>query len=179
MLRTIRPSISGYGVFNLDDSSVAGLLVRTLLYFNRHDDPRLARVIEPIAEDAARGNISALWALAEVSRERRPLQAEDSVACGAQVVLDMLARGDYSTFGAFPSFDDRDALLGLRVLALRGHVNDSRASQVVEAIWQRQDEGARWSLEKSYNGSLTPRLDDAGVASKWATLNVLRIVTRR
>jgi hypothetical protein len=71
--------------------------VRALLYFNRHDDPRLARVIEPIAEDAARGNISALWALAEVSRERRPLQAEDSVACGAQVVLDMLARGDYST----------------------------------------------------------------------------------
>jgi len=64
------------------------------------------------------------------------------------------------------------------VLAMLGKANDARAASIIEKIWARQGEGARWNLEKTFNGELVAEFEEAGTASKWATLAVLRVVTR-
>lgn len=161
------------GKFNLADDRLAGLLVRALVYFCG-DDPRLKPAVECILPDAEQGNIFALWALADAPEAA----FAPAVEHGAEAVLNALARGEYKTFGASPSFDKFDALLALRVLVQLNRARDARAMEIIDKVWERQGEGARWALEKSYNGSLAAHVEDAGVPSKWATLNVLRVVTK-
>jgi hypothetical protein len=163
----------------LSDSPQVGLLMHALLYFRNRQDARLAPAIERLAEWAAEGDVFALWALTEIPREQCSPTVQTAVVRGADKLLDALACGDYPTFGAFPSFDGNDALLALRVLTRLGCANDSRTNAVIEKIWERQGEGARWQLEKSYNGWLAARVEEIGTPSKWATLNVLRVVVGR
>lgn len=163
----------------LRDPSLAGLLVRALLYFNYLDDARLARARERLAAGARAGNVFALWVLAETPEEKHSPMARQAIEPGVKRILDGLARGMFPTLGTFPSFDARDALLALRVLTLLGRAKDRRTDAVVAKIWEQQGEGARWSLQASYNGMLAARVEDAGVPSKWATLNVLRVVIGR
>ncbi len=161
------------GKFSLADDQYAGLLVHALVYFCG-DDARVKRAVECIVPDAEQGNIFALWALADAP----DAAFFPAIERGAQVVLNALARGGYKTFGAFPSFDKFDALLALRALVQLNRASDSRAKGIIEKVWERQGEGARWALEKSYNGSVAARVEEASMPSKWATLNVLRIVTK-
>ncbi len=161
------------GKFDLSDDQLSGLLVRALVYFDR-EDPRVKRALECILPDAEQGNIFALWALVD-SFDSMFLPA---IERGAEAVLDALARDAFTIFGAFPSFDRFDALLALRVLTQLNRASDERANGIVEKVWVRQGEGARWALEKSYHGSVAAHLEEAGVPSKWATLNVLRVVTK-
>lgn len=157
----------------LDGPSRAGLLVRSLLYFKR-DDPRLERALDELASSASAGNIFALWALVERRDPRHRVPVEE----GAERLLNRLARGEFRNWAVFPSFDEDDALLALRVLSDIGRAGDRRAIDAIEEIWARQNEGARWILDKSYNGMLVTTLEEAGQPSKWATLNVLRVVAR-
>ncbi len=170
--------LASTGAFQLRDPALAGLLIRALLYFGYADDARLSRALDGLCADAARGNLFALWALAELPPARRDAPRVDAVTRGAAILLDALARGEWATFGAFPPFDARDAVLALRVLAMLGRARDPRARPAIEELWRRQEEGARWRLEKSYDGSLTALREDVSAPSKWATLDALRIVTR-
>ncbi len=159
------------GNFTGLDDQAAGLLLRTLLYFGYHDDPRVARALDALAASvptsAPGAALYALWAFAEISPHRRSPAVAATIARGEEIVLDALARNEFPVFGAFPPFDERDALLALRVLAALGRANDARASDVIENIWARQGDGGRWRLEGDHS---TP--------STWATLNVLRVVTK-
>ncbi len=161
------------------DEAAAGLLLRTLVYFNGHADPRLLRAIDALATRVPActpgAAVFAVWTLADLLNHRPTSKALEALAQGEEIILDALARGAFSTFGAFPSFDETDALLALRVLAQRSRAGDPRAGGVIEKIWEKQEENARWGLDKTLNEIV--RLD-ASDASKWATLNVLRVVTK-
>ncbi len=171
----IQGHLNDDGAFTgLRDQGRAGLLVRTLAYFNR-DDPRLAPAYARLVPEAKAGKVYAAWALAEAPHpERDPLIAET-----AESLLRAIASGTFRTVGAFPPFDPTDLLLAVRVVMLLGHLDDPRAVQAVEAIWARQQEGARWSLDTSYRGEVIgDGLEPAGALSKWATLAALRVLTK-
>ncbi len=157
----------------LRELDYAGLLARTLTYFVGRD-ARLVPALDRLTDAAASGNLFALWALAEHRDENH----RGAVERGASIVLNRLAQGVYPVFGAFPPFDSNDALLALRVLALIGRVGDPRANEMIEKIWARQQDGARWSLDKSYDGMRATRAEEPGAPSKWATLAVLRVITQ-
>ncbi|HEX9077613.1 MAG TPA: hypothetical protein VF932_17645 [Anaerolineae bacterium] len=162
------------GTFSgLRDDSRTGLLVRTLLYF-KHSDPRLDRAVDRLASSAAAGNLFALWALIE----RRDSRYREAAEAGAERLLDRLARGLFQNWALFPSFDDDDALLALRLLTDIGRAGDARTAGAMEEIWARQGEGARWNLDKGYNGKLVATCEEAGRPSKWVTLNVLRVIAK-
>ncbi len=150
----------------------AGLLVHALHYFIGRDS-RLLPALDRLVGPAAGGNLFALWALVENRDEKHRAAVED----GASKILYGLERGDFATCGAFPSFDPADALLALRVLALAGRARDPRAAAVVEKIWARQQDGARWSLDHSYYETPVTRVEEAGAPSKWATIAALRVLT--
>jgi len=187
------------GNLNLADKSTLGLLAHSLTYFNYRNDARLASILDSLATDAEGGNIFALWALADatnvISREwsdREILFSESSneisrsarndsqqlLEHSAEQLLNRLARGEFKTWGAFPSFDADDALLALRVLGQLNRWGDARAASAIENVWARQGPGARWALDKSYEGSAVARVEIAPEPSKWATLNVLRVITQ-
>lgn len=166
--------VNSDGAFTgLREFDFAGLALRSLVYFKR-GDPRLTPLIERLRPAAATGNVLALWALAEAG-----LANHASVNDGADKLLDGLAENRFFNLGTFPSFDINDALLALRVLTLLGRGNDPRTEDVIERMWEKQAEGGRWNLDRSYNGMLGTEVEAAGVPSKWATLNVLRVATRR
>jgi hypothetical protein len=164
------------------DNTFAGLLLRTLLYFNDAADPRIARALDAmiasIPNASAGAAVYSAWALAELPPPQRSSAARAALADATEMILDALARDAFPMLGTFPPFDASDALLALRVLALAGRVNDTRARGVIEKIWAMQGADARWNLARSFNGQMAARLEDAGVPSKWATLNALRIVTK-
>ncbi len=161
------------GEFDLADDKLAGLLVRALGYFVQGDQ-RIDRALEFIAPDAEQGNIFALWALADVADEKFASVLDH----GTDAVVTALVHGEYTLLGTFPSFDQSDSLLALRVLTQSNRVSDDRVKGMVEKVWERQGESARWILEKSYNGSVAATVEAEGVPSKWQTLNVLRVVTK-
>lgn len=158
----------------LSDSSLLGLFVHSLQYFNYQHDARLAPLLEAIAPDAANGNVSALWALADTPNDTY----SGFVNRGAERVIDAIARPEYKLFGVYPSFDAHDILLALRLLAQLNRLTDERLRAAVEQLWARQGEGGRWPLEETYD-TLGVALTDRGpTPSKWATLNALRVVTK-
>jgi hypothetical protein len=170
----IQEHLNADGAFTgLRDLQLSGLALRTLLYF-KGTDSRLAPALDRIAPAAADGDLYALWALVQARDEKYRQEAER----GATSILNALALNRFTTMGVFPSFDPGDSLLALRLLALLGHANDTRAVGAIERLWGRQLDGARWVLETSYDGMLPTRVEPAGVPSKWATLAALRVVTR-
>ncbi len=164
------------------DDAPVDLLLRTLGYFNFGDDPRVARAIDALAAriptHAPGAAVFAVWTLTEIPLHRRSPIVTQAIALGQEIILNGLARGAFPTLGAFPSFDETDALLALRVLANLGRSNDPRANSTIEKIWTWQGENARWNLQKNLSVSVAGEMGDADAPSKWATLNVLRVVTK-
>lgn len=156
----------------LRDLSYAGLLIRSLVYFRFAGDVRVTASLDRLVADAAIGNLFALWAFAELRDSRYALP----ITQGIERVLDGLANSEFTIYGAFPAFEARDTVLALRVLKLLGHHRDRRSDGTFQKLWDRQGEGARWRLDKSYEGALIANVGREQ-ESKWATLNMLRIVT--
>ncbi|MBI3537274.1 MAG: hypothetical protein HY070_06955, partial [Chloroflexi bacterium] len=113
----------------------------------------------------------------EMPRAWRSPEFTRAVAQGAEHLLNQFARDEYNVLGAFPPFEPRDAFLALRVLARLGLAPDARGARVIEKIWGKQNAGARWDVEKDLSAETFAHFD-ANALSKWATLAVLRIVTR-
>ncbi len=160
-------------VTGLLDRSHNGLLVRSLVYFRYGGDPRLTPALDGLAADAAAGNLFALWAFAELRNAKYALP----VTQGVEQVLDGLADDEFTIVGAFPPFEPHDAVLALRVVRSLGRAHDSRLDGITQKLWDQQEEGGRWHLEKSYEGTLATDLGGRDHQTKWATLNVLRVVT--
>lgn len=159
---------------NFADKSLIGLLAHSLLYCNLRSDPRTAQILDSLSTDAASGNIFALWALADAASEEYSATLKE----GVEQLLNRLASGEFKIFGVFSSFDMGDSLLALRVLAQLNRLDDIRAREALERIWTRQIENGRWALDKSYHHPIAARAEITLMPSKWATLNVLRVVTK-
>lgn len=156
----------------LRDLSSSGLLVRSLVYFRYGGDARMIAALDRLGVDASAGNLFALWTFAEL----RENQYAHHVTQGVERVLTGLADAEFDVFGAFPPFENRDVLLALRVLNMLGRHHDNRCERAWRQVWDRQQDGARWKLDESFEGMLLSSQAGPDRLAKWATLNVLRIV---
>ncbi len=161
------------------DSVEAAHVVRALAYFNPAGDERVRRAAAPLAAQAARDPVSdevrvtALQALALPSSSDDPQRA----AILNRLLDSLAARAEFGPI-TFPPFDPSDPLFILRVLGEHGAARDPRAARLVEFVMQKQNELGQWPLEKSLSGKLWTRVEEESPASRWATLNAVRVVVR-
>jgi hypothetical protein len=154
------------------DPSTFGLLARALCYFKRGDS-RLAPWRQHITARASQGEVFSLWAIVEDPQKGD----EKTIEEGAKRLHEEMLVGDWR-YGVFPSFDPRDLLLGLRVIALAGKIREERWEARLEQVWAHQKEGARWHLEECLVQPLAPSLWRGDAADKWGTLSALRVLSK-
>jgi hypothetical protein len=170
------------GHFRSLDVVASGYLIHALAYFNLASDERVRRAAQGLIERVsaaadAQVQLLALWGWQDFV-EVAGIRAATS-AVGDRWLGSLATRGDAGLGPiTFPQFEPRDPLFILRVLAAHGLVADPRASHLIERVIPKQNEWAQWPLEKSLNGSLVPRLEDESEASRWATLNAIRVIVR-
>jgi len=173
--------LDAHGRFEGLSAPEAGYLVRALGYFNLAADERVRRAARALvawsrSEDSAAAHLCALWAW-------RDFLDDDVIASASRALMERLLTilPTFSAFSpiTFPPFDPHDALFILRVLAEYDRVHDSRAAFLLEHLIAKQDEQGRWALERSLNDRLLTPLEDAGAPSRLATLNALRVISKR
>lgn len=171
------------GTFRGVDAVAAGYLVRAFAYFNMGQDERVIRSALALEQKIKRPEeaVCALWAW-------RELQDEPRIAAASELMLErVLNLLGYRNAGAeapaayyepltFPQFAPDDMLFLLRVLAEHGRIADARAAPLVAALAAKQDERARWTLERDLNAELITPLERAGEPSRWVTLNAVRVI---
>ncbi|MGB8648538.1 MAG: hypothetical protein WCF84_25100 [Anaerolineae bacterium] len=159
------------------DGVATGYLIHALAYFNMAGDMRVQRAAQALADHAAREpvaeeiQVAALWALCELPdvdtiRARILARLGDSLAQRAE-------------FGpiTFPPFNPSDPLFILRVLDT-SLLASPRLHPIVDWVIRKQNEWAQWPLEKSLGGTLLPHLEEESPASRWTTLNAVRVIVR-
>ncbi len=161
----------------------SGYLLHALSYFRLAGDERVSTVARGLIKAAAKEGAAdgerllALWGV-----QGQPADGEiaSAVECVRGALLDSLAERGQEDYGpiTFPPFDPRDPLFTLRVLAEQDCVGDPRARTPVEYIIARQNELARWPLERSLSDQLLTRVEDESKGSRWATLNALRVIVK-
>lgn len=158
----------------------SGYLIHALAYFRLQNDPRLllaARRMIQLAQESGsiEGRVMALWALTN-------LRQDAAISSAADRVLEQLLNSLWTTHNGtvsgitFPPFDPRDPLFVARVLSSYKCASDTRAAQLIDRIISMQDELGQWPLTNSLNGKLIPYLEADTEASRWATLNALRVI---
>ncbi len=171
-----------HGRFGGLDAVESGYLIHALAYFRPNLDERVTRAARALAQiaveaDSDEARVSALWAWADLCDDP---EVSDTARNVRERLLDSLAsRGDlgYAPI-TFPPFEPRDPLFISRVLALHNSANDPRAEPLIEGVLQKEDEWGRWPLEKNLNGSMTACTEEVTSASRWATLNALRVIVK-
>lgn len=164
------------------DASVIGLsavetgfMLRALGYFNYAGDARVTRIarglIPQVSSYAAR--TSALWGWQSFREDAAIARATEGTLA---VVLDECDNADAPC--TFPQFDPRDALFLLRVVSEYDRMNDARLMPLIDALVAKQDDRARWTLERASRVLQFPDLERVGEPSRWITLNAVRIITR-
>lgn len=176
-----------------DDGSVAGsneietgYLLRAFGYFNYAQDARVLRAARTLQDNvnSFQARLSALWGWhAFCADEQIARAAQESIE---RVLADEIlrtrqwnaaqAKVEGAAHYAFPPFDPRDELFLLRVLAEYERVDDERVTPLVETLTAKQNESARWNLERDWNGQLPVSFETKNAPSRWITLNALRVV---
>lgn len=164
------------------DAVESGYLIHALGYFRLNSDERVTRAARALAQivaeqDSDEARVAALWAWADLCEEPELAQSARTVR---SQLLDSLAARATRSFApiTFPSFDPRDPLFISRVLAIYGCANDPRAAPLIEGMLEKQDEQGRWPLENDLNGKVTASTEQVTSASRWATLNALRVIVK-
>lgn len=83
--------------------------------------------------------------------------------------------GNWWKFG-FPVFYVTDLLQIVEALVALGYAADSRLSNAIELIRQKQDKQGRWALEYSYTGKTWVDFGPKKQPNKWVTLRALRVL---
>ncbi len=168
------------GRFTRFNSVSSGYLINALAYFNLQSDERVLKAARLWLDIAARiplgaGRVVVLWAWRNFLDDTEIRKAAD---VESQKLLDELGQKTDFTLLTFPQFHASDPLFKLRVLAAYNCAHDPRATRLVEHVISKQSESSQWPLEKSLNGSLLTRLEEESDASRWATLNALRVIVK-
>lgn len=159
----------------------SGYLLHAVTYFRSSRDDRVSLAAGALNErfgqvSTTEEMVMLLWGLADF---REDLDISPNVKQARERLLGSIAlAGGYPTPITFPSFDPRDPLFTMRVLAIYDNANNARASDLMELVLSRQNEQAHWPLEKSLNGSIIPTLEAETGDSRWATLNALRVILK-
>lgn len=171
------------GHFKGLNAAESGYLLRALAYFRPDTEVvRAALALEKqvrTAEDA----LCALWGwraltdTAEVAAEADLMLERVLNVLGVRNLEHLALETQYSPL-TFPQFDPEDPLFLLRVLAEYDRLQDPRAVPLMDALVAKQDERARWTLERDFNAQLLTPFERAGEPSRWITLNALRVIVK-
>jgi hypothetical protein len=173
---------------------VPGLLLWSLRRLGYGDDERVLLASERMTAVALAGDwvgrdgegqprpwsgLRTLWAMSEIPPPSRSSQVEAAVGQGANAFMQhalMVPSADALQIG-FPNYDPQDLLYGLRVLTALGYGTDPRVRSALERVIDKQLDGGRWPLERSFQDD---GLDwgQLGDGNRWVTLNVLRVLKR-
>lgn len=156
-----------------------GYCVRALSYFLR-DDPRVIRAATALQQqwrdiEHDFGTITSLWAWRAYKDD--PTFA-DAIHDALEEIWGSTAEGFWNGMFMFPQFNSWDTLFGLRVLAEYDCVHDERAAWMVDWLTGFGDSKGRFPLIESLNDQLTTPLEPVSTASRWITLNALRVITK-
>lgn len=129
--------------------------------------------------------IKSLKAFSEIPNKE--IEIEDYINKGADFILKhhIYKRShDLSRVGhekwldlGFPLMWDFDILEVLEILTRLGF-KDDRMQDAVDILISKQDKEGRWILERTFNGRFQVSIERKGKASKWITLNALKVLKR-
>lgn len=133
------------------------------------------------------GVVKALKALAEIPINKRSQDVKITIEKGAEYMLkhrvhkrshdlSQVSKPSWLQFG-FPLMWNTDALEILGILTKLGY-RDKRMQDAVDLVISKQDDRSRWKLESTFNGRFQVNIERKCRASKWITLNALRVLKR-
>ncbi len=131
------------------------------------------------------GVVKNLKALAEIPSAKRTKALRDTLERGAEFMLqhhvhkrshnlNRVSKPGWLRFG-FPLMYQTDVLEILGILTSLGY-RDDRMMEAIDLLISKQDRRGRWKLENSYNGRFHVNIEQKGNASKWITLNALKVL---
>jgi hypothetical protein len=133
------------------------------------------------------GAVKAFKALSEIPEDKRSVDIKNMVEKGAEYMLihhiykkshdlNLVSKPGWLKFG-FPLMYQTDALEILGILTQLGY-KDERMQDAVNILISKQDDKGRWNLENTFNDRFQVNIEKKGKASKWITLNALRVLKR-
>jgi len=173
---------------------VTGLLLWSLHRLGYAEDARIRRASDRMVAQALAGDwlgpdaegqsgdwggLCTLWATSAIPVQYR----NDDTRAAMQQGADLFLRQALSAPPAealqlsFPNYDPLDLLYALRVLTDLGRGPDERVRSALNSVVQKQMDGGRWPLERAL-GDAGLDWGQVGDASRWVTLNVLRVLKR-
>ncbi|MBI4675056.1 MAG: hypothetical protein HY741_25735 [Chloroflexi bacterium] len=169
--------------FLREDGTFAGLnaveggyLIHALAYFKLARDARVVRAAKALVQaKGLNAEWSRLWAWRELGAQE---SFAADIALALERALNSLDAPEVVSGFTFPPFDLDDPLFILRVLAEYNRVHDSRAERLVEILLKQQDERGCFPLAESFQDWLLIQIETPRTASRWATLNALRVIVK-
>jgi hypothetical protein len=133
------------------------------------------------------GAVKAVKALAEIPEEERTKDVRKTIADGIDYLLthhiykkshdlDSVSKPGWMRFG-FPLMYQTDILEILLILTKLG-CKDKRMQEAINLVLAKQDKEGKWKMENTFNGRVQANIEQKGKASKWITLNSMRVVKR-
>lgn len=133
------------------------------------------------------GAVKALKALAEIPGHERSAETKATLQRGTEYFLlhhIYKKSHDYTAISkpgwlkpGFPLMYQTDILEILLILTRLG-CKDPRMQDAVGILLTKQDNQGMWKMENSYNGKFITNIEKKGKASRWITLNALRVLKR-
>jgi len=133
------------------------------------------------------GVVKTLKALSEIPPDKRSSAMRNTIEQGVEFMLmhhihkrshnlNRLSKPGWIRFG-FPLMYQTDVLEILGILTNLGY-EDDRMNEAMHLLISKQDRRGRWKLEDTYNGCFQANIEQKGKASKWITLNALKVLKR-
>lgn len=133
------------------------------------------------------GAVKTLKALSEIPENQRSTDVKNTIEKGVEYILkhhiykrshdlNLVTKPGWLKFG-FPLMYQTDALEILGILTQLGY-KDERMQEAINVLISKQDDQGRWNLENTFNGRFQVSIEQKGKASKWITLNALRVLKR-
>jgi hypothetical protein len=133
------------------------------------------------------GTITPLDAFSEAPKKLLNASAKRAIKHGAEFLLmHRLYKADHHDFRpikrqwlvlTFPEFF-YDILRGLSVVTKLGYAQDDRIDDALGVIMSKRLSTGEWPVERDYAGTMYGVIERKGRASKWITLEVLRVLKR-
>jgi len=133
------------------------------------------------------GVVKALKTLAEIPFDKRSKDVKNTIEKGVEYMLkhhihkrshdlSRVSKPSWLKFG-FPLMWNTDVLEILGILTKLGY-KDERMQESIDLVISKQDDQGRWKLENTFNSRFQVNIEKKDKASKWITLNAIRVLKR-
>lgn len=171
--------VNQHGAFRGLNVVETGYLVRALSYFLQGDERvhRAAFALQKQSQvfESYFGARMCLWAWHDF---RGDALFENAIDQALAELLEECASGKWQGIFSFPQFKPSDPLFALRVLAEHDRAHDPRAARLMDWLVGNEDSKGRFPLAHSLNEKLVTPLERESAASRWITLNALRVIVK-